>query len=61
MASSDHSELKDGARLVREVLKAIPPAPDDREDAVIRAALKGMAKAVNLAAKAILPAESSAE
>jgi hypothetical protein len=47
----DRSELKEGVRLLREVLKAIPPDLDDREDAVLRKVVEGMARAAALAAK----------
>ncbi len=48
----DRSELKEGARLVRQVLRAIPPEQDDREDAVLRKLVEGAAKAADVAAKA---------
>ena len=35
--------LKEGARLLRQVLKAIPPELDDREDAVLRKVVEGYA------------------
>ena len=47
----DASELKEGARLVRQVLKAIPPELDDQEDAVLRKLVEGMASAANMAAR----------
>ena len=42
-------ELKDGSRLVREVLEAIPPELDDREDAALRKVVEGYANATDLA------------
>ena len=54
-------ELAEGVRLVRKVLKAIPPEADDRQDAVLREALKGMANAANLAAKEAPSEELAAE
>ena len=53
-------ELKDGARLVREVLKAIPPELDDHEDAVLRKVVEGFASAASLAAKEAPSGEPSA-
>ena len=47
----ERSELKYGARLLRQVPKAIPPEEDDRQGAVLREAVKGMANAAKLAAK----------
>ena len=44
--------LKEGARLVRQVLKAIPPELDEGEDAVLRKLVEGAAKAADVAAKA---------
>ena len=57
----DHSDLKEGARLVRQVLKAIPPELDDREDAVLRKVVEGYANAASLAAKEAPSEELSAE
>ena len=47
----DRSELKEGARLVRQVLRAIPSELDEREDAVLRKLVEGAAKAAEVAAK----------
>ncbi len=49
---TDRSDLKEGARLVRQILKAIPPELDEREDAVLRKLVEGAAKAADVAAKA---------
>ncbi len=46
----ERNELKDGAHLVRQVLKAIPPELDNREDAVLRKVVEGFASATDLAA-----------
>jgi hypothetical protein len=46
---------------VRQVLEAIPPELDDREDAVLREVIKGYANAANLAAKEVPSGELSAE
>jgi hypothetical protein len=43
-------ELKEGDRLLHEVLQAIPSETDDREDAVLREVVEGMASAADLAA-----------
>ena len=51
MATSDHSELKEGARLLRQVLKAIPPELDERDDAVLRKLVQGAVKAADEAAR----------
>jgi hypothetical protein len=52
---TDRSVLKDGARLVRQVLRAIPPELDDQEDAVLRKLVEGAAKAADVAAKGHYP------
>ena len=54
-------ELAEGVRLLRKVLKAIPPEADDRQDAVLREAVKGMANAANLTAKEAPSEETSPE
>ena len=61
MSGPDAGELKDGARLVRQVLKAIPPELDDREDAVMRKVVEGYANAASLAAKETPSGEPAAE
>ena len=48
---TEGSELKQGARLLREVLRAIPPELDEPEDAVLREIVKGAANAADVAAK----------
>ena len=46
---------------MRQVLKAIPPELDDREDAVLRKVVEGYANAADLAAKAAPSGEPSAD
>ena len=43
--------VEEGARLLREVLRAIPPELDEPEDAVLREIVKGAANAADVAAK----------
>jgi hypothetical protein len=54
-------ELKDGSRLVRQVLEAIPPELDDKADAIVRTVIEGYANATDLAAKEAPSGEPSAE
>ena len=58
---TDRSELKDGARLVRQVLKSIPAELDESEDAVLRKLVGGAAKAADAASKEAPSGEPSAE
>jgi hypothetical protein len=47
----DRSDLDEGARLVREILKAIPSDTDEPEDAVVRNVVEGIAGATELASE----------
>lgn len=45
----ERSDLKDGTRLLRRVLKAFPPKTDDPEDAIVRKVAEGIVEAADLA------------
>jgi hypothetical protein len=49
MARPERSCLDEGTRLVREVLRAIPPETDESEDSVVRKVVEGIAGATELA------------
>lgn len=60
MATPERSELKEGARQVREVLNAFPADSDGPEDAVVRKVAEGISDAAEMVSEEQSGAEQDA-